>query len=406
MVMGQTEIITIGDTTWAKMMGRWVQQDASPQQTQSQSDQLMSQIENRMTYQEIGRETVNGVACRKYSYSGEGTVQVAEGAMQGEYTVSAKGEVWVADQPPLPQVAIRNYGESTMKATGSGQRSLDIAASSEVDIYDINQPISIQPPDGVVITAPAPAGTRISAPTRTPMAARTPSPAAAASGTPVPTAVTPTSGASGEWTDDITFDLGLNRDWYGEPGVDATISTNARQGYLRFEAGSGNDMFPGNNFDAPTRWRVVSGDVLAETVVEFEPTEDYQGAGLFYWQDVDNFVRLERCFGGLGGIVDGICLLRVQDGQPEVIVSPVDVPTAATRVGLRLQRMGDQFSAWWADATAGPATEWQPLGSFEMTLTPSQQPAGVGFRVGLLLVVDQGASAINADFDYYRERTP
>ena len=64
--MGATEIITIGDKTWVKMMGRWVQQDrATPQpQSDNMSADIMRQIENKVTYKEVGRETVNGIACK------------------------------------------------------------------------------------------------------------------------------------------------------------------------------------------------------------------------------------------------------------------------------------------------------------------------------------------------------
>ena len=44
-----------------------------------------------------------------------------------------------------------------------------------------------------------------------------------------------------------------------------------------------------------------SGDFTLETLVEFDPQETYQGAGLLVWQDEDSFLRLEFGFGGMGG---------------------------------------------------------------------------------------------------------
>ena len=78
-VMGSTEIITIGDQTWAKLMGRWVLQDQSTPQPQGSdvSASIMRQIEDKIVYKEAGRETINGIACRHYTYSGEATVQIA-----------------------------------------------------------------------------------------------------------------------------------------------------------------------------------------------------------------------------------------------------------------------------------------------------------------------------------------
>ena len=185
--------------------------------------------------------------------------------------------------------------------------------------------------------------------------------------------------------------------------MDATVGVEARPGYLRITAPSGNDLFPGTNFNAPTIFQVVSGDFTLETALEFAPTEDYQGAGLFIWQDQDNFVRLERCFGGLGGIDSGICLLKIADGEPEVIASAVDIPTTAQRVELRLQKAGGQVTAWWRDASAASAGPWRTVGNTEIALPGGPQPvAEQALRVGMLLCVEHGAPEINADFDTFR----
>jgi hypothetical protein len=396
--MGETEIITLGDVTWVKMMGRWVQQTGTPspapQQAQVQSDELMRQIDSSMSFQEVGREIINGIACRKYTYRGEGVVHLTQAPITGDYAVRGQGVTWVADQPGVPPVMIRNYGESAIKMAGAGQGAVDISIQTELDLLEINQPIAILPPQGVIMTIPAPAAPRLTS---------TPRPSGTSLATSAPA---PTAGVTSPWTDEVRFDKPYDRSWYGTPGVDAKISTTERPGYLRFEAGSGNDLFPGNNFDAPTLWRHVDGDILAETVVEFDPQADYQGAGLFFWQDEENFVRLERCFGGFAGIANGICVVKVQNGEAEVVVSPVEVETAATRVGLRLQYSGNRFSTWWADAPAGPISTWQPLGSFDMPLTPTEQTAGIGYRCGILLVVDREAPVIAADFEYYRARKP
>ena len=89
------------------MMGRWVQQDRPTPQPQSDniSANIMRQIENKVTYKEVGRETINGVACKHYTYSGEATIQITEGPMKGEAWVRGQGDSWVADQPGLPAVS-------------------------------------------------------------------------------------------------------------------------------------------------------------------------------------------------------------------------------------------------------------------------------------------------------------
>ena len=155
--MGATEIITIGDKTWVKMMGRWVQQDRSTPQPQSSdlSANIMRQIEDKVTYKEVGRETVNGIACKHYTYSGEATIQITEGPLKGEAWVRGQGDSWVADQPGLPAVIIRNRGESEMKMkapAGSGVTGdINIAMNVETELYDINTPITITPPTDVFV---------------------------------------------------------------------------------------------------------------------------------------------------------------------------------------------------------------------------------------------------------------
>ncbi|MDV7397919.1 hypothetical protein RZS08_41345, partial [Arthrospira platensis SPKY1] len=50
---------------------------------------------------------------------------------------TGSSETWVADQPGLPAVIIR----SLMRLTQEGQTT-----TTEVNLYDINQPIIIEPP--------------------------------------------------------------------------------------------------------------------------------------------------------------------------------------------------------------------------------------------------------------------
>ena len=416
--MGATEIITIGDKTWVKMMGRWVQQDRATPQPQSDniSADIMRQLQNKVTYKEVGRETINGVACKHYTYSGEATIQITEGPMKGEAWVRGQGDSWVADQPGLPAVVIRNRGESEMKMkapAGSGATGdINIAMNVETELYDINTPITIAPPTDVFVPPTPPAGaaarptqTRTSAQPTTPrpIASATRQPTATVAARPTATAVLrPTATPAGK-VSTWEFDRPIDGSWYAEGGVDATVGVEARPGYLRITAPSGNDLFPGTNFDAPTVFQVVSGDFTLETALEFAPTEDYQGAGLYIWQDQDNFVRLERCFGGLGGIDSGICLLKIADGEPEVIASPVDIPTTAQRVELRLQKTGGQVTAWWRDASAASAGPWRTVGNTEIALPGGPQPvAEQALRAGMLLCVEHGAPEISADFDTFR----
>ena len=301
-----------------------------------------------------------------------------------------------------------------MKApAGSGATGdINIAMNVETELYDINTPITITPPTDVFVPPTPPAGaaarptqTRTSAQPTTPrpIASATRQPTATVASRPTVTAVLrPTATPAGK-VSTWEFDRPLDGSWYAEGGVGATVGVEARPGYLRITAPSGNDLFPGTNFDAPTVFQVISGDFTLETALEFAPTEDYQGAGLYIWQDQDNFVRLERCFGGLGGIDSGICLLKIADGEPEVIASAVDISTTAQRVELRLQKAGGQVTAWWRDASAASAGPWRTVGKTEIALPGGPQPlTEQALRAGMVLCVEQGAAEISADFDTFR----
>ena len=191
--------------------------------------------------------------------------------------------------------------------------------------------------------------------------------------------------------------------WYGEGGVDAAVGVDARPGYLRISAPSGNDLFPNTNLDAPTSSGSSTVTSRIETRLEFAPAEDYQGAGLLIWQDEENFVRLERCFGGIGGKGSGICFLKIAGGEIDLgrrhAAGRDDAPR---RVELRLQRAGKRVSAWWRDASGATVGAWQSVGSSEIDLPGGEQPGATSaLRAGVLLCVE-GAEEIGADFDLFR----
>ena len=149
------EIITIGDTTWMKMGDIWMTSEAgeSPEEAGPPVDleSILQEMEGGMTL--VGEETVNGVHCKRYTLDVEVSVPLPrpEGAPQGEtdlaqeITVHVQGEAWVADQSDLPPVIIRaeTQGEMTFKAP-SGDRTMVV--QEEREVYDINTPITIEPP--------------------------------------------------------------------------------------------------------------------------------------------------------------------------------------------------------------------------------------------------------------------
>jgi hypothetical protein len=102
----------------------------------------------------VGRETVNGVRCKRYTVDTEVAVpfpvpeDVDEGAMgmlPTEILVHQVGDIWLADDPDLPPVMIRSQTEGAMTTqTPAGERTMIIAQVN--DLLDINQPVAIEPP--------------------------------------------------------------------------------------------------------------------------------------------------------------------------------------------------------------------------------------------------------------------
>jgi beta-xylosidase len=161
---------------------------------------------------------------------------------------------------------------------------------------------------------------------------------------------------SGEQLFADDFKGALDPKWvWTDPNNDAQYDLKARSGFLRLTAPDGNDLAPYTNYDAPRLLRPVSDNFLIETLVEFDPQEDYQGTGLLIWQDEDNFLRLEFCYGGLGGREKKVSFLKQEGGELELVEVTEDLPPTIKRVELRIQRDGRRFTAWWRE----PGGAWQ-----------------------------------------------
>jgi hypothetical protein len=153
------EMITIGDITWMKMGDTWMQmppEQAEPEQEFDAEDILADlDMETDMTL--VGEETVNGVHCKHYTVDTEFSIPLPrpEGAdelpgLAERITGHVQGEVWVADQRGLPPVTIRGRTQTEMTfltPTGEPTGEGTMVIYEERDLYDINEPITIEPPE-------------------------------------------------------------------------------------------------------------------------------------------------------------------------------------------------------------------------------------------------------------------
>jgi len=139
------EIIQIGETAWYCSAGECSQFQGDTNSMISSfgllafdSDKFIKGRE----VQHVGEETVNGVRTRHYIV----TITTAEAAMlsQGEIT-DVHADVWIADESDLPAIVVR-YVQTWKEKRGE----VNGTAEYSFETYDVNQPITISPPEGAV----------------------------------------------------------------------------------------------------------------------------------------------------------------------------------------------------------------------------------------------------------------
>jgi regulation of enolase protein 1 (concanavalin A-like superfamily) len=391
-----TEVyIRIGDRYWmyTGMAGMgWVEQPAQTTTPGSSlSSDLVSQIKqtqqdvehSKARFDKKGTETVNNVRCTRYEFEYDLTTDMPNLATGGTRKVDthSSGEAWISAQSGLPAVMIKS--KSTTAMTMAVEKTV---IDSEQNLTDIGAAITINPPEGAV-----------QVPTGIPASpSGTPKPPATTKTTTAPptTTVTP-SATGGTPIFNDSFQTAWNSKWvWTDPNNDATHSLTARNGFLRLTVPEDNDLAGGINYDAPRLLVPQNGNFLLETLVEFDPKEYYQGAGLLVWQDEDAFLRLEFGFGGMGGGDKNVVFVKQEDGGLG-LVDGVDLPAALKRIELRLQRNVNQYTAWYREVGG----VWQTIGSTELSFNPS-------VNVGIAQITQYTSSKISADFDYFRVFVP
>lgn len=188
----------------------------------------------------------------------------------------------------------------------------------------------------------------------------------------------------GAWLDEFTGD-GLDRRW--------TVVDEQRDAW-RVDPDAGTltlRSLPGDTYqDSNTARNVMvldvpEGDFTIVTRVDGAVAQDFQGAGLIAWQDMDNYVRA------------GLTHVSFAEGGPVVIENGVETAgsygsTTTARPGstgetLRLQRTGDTITtSYWADGA------WQQAAEAIVTFPTTQ--------VGLYALAAGAAPSHDAAFDY------
>ncbi|MGB9870654.1 MAG: hypothetical protein ACPLYD_03230 [Anaerolineae bacterium] len=141
---GTMELVQIGDTSWM------CSPDSGCIQTQTSGEELTGFGEGMIfkpedfassDYQYVGRDTVNGVRSRHYTLNI--TPEMLMGMVQGTVTAT-KAEVWVADEAGMPEYVTR----FTLSWEGTQEDGKKIQGDWAYEVYDVNKPVTIQPPEG------------------------------------------------------------------------------------------------------------------------------------------------------------------------------------------------------------------------------------------------------------------
>jgi hypothetical protein len=173
------ESIEIGDTMWLKMGDDWMQMPSGPsgeeaaaqQEFQLDFEDMLKSLESDMT--PAGTEPVDNIHCQKYTFDTDYAMpfpipdDASEEALQSmptEMTFHVQGEVWVADQRGLPPVVIRSQTTQEI-AFETASQTTALVYREDRHLYDINEPITIEPPEEAMVMPAVPSEPSVKEPT-------------------------------------------------------------------------------------------------------------------------------------------------------------------------------------------------------------------------------------------------
>lgn len=203
-------------------------------------------------------------------------------------------------------------------------------------------------------------------------------------------AQTAKSGEKIEQALEVNFKDGLPKGWEAiDPEKENPAEFNTSSGVLKLKIPSGKDLY-GDNRTSPRLLKSVTGDFEIETRVKFAPKQDYQGAGILIFHNDNNYLRLERGYGGTGGGEDGIRFDKREDEIYEPVVTQEKFPTSAGEVELKFRRAGKDFTTFWRETGK---TEWVEVGKVSMNYPETLQIGLIGVNTG---------DEITAEFAYIK----
>jgi regulation of enolase protein 1 (concanavalin A-like superfamily) len=384
--------ISIGDKKWIWMgaagMG-WIEQpqqsnqpNAIPSDLASQLKQAQKDIGNsKARFDRKGTEKVNSINCVRYEveYNLSTEMPNLQSGGTSKTVMHCTGDVWIADQSGVPSVTIKSITKNQINVGGNATMM-----EVEQNLTDIGASITISPPEGVqqipgMSTPPSGMTTKPGANTTT----------SSKSSTSSTTQTTNQSGNNPVFAD--SFDGDLNTKWkWIDPNDDSVYDLTSHSGFLHMTVPDGNDLAWAANYDAPRLLVPQKGDFRIETLVEFDPTDSYQGAGLLVWQDENTFLRLEFGYGGMANEGKNIAFLIQEEGSLGLVDSLV-LSETTKKVELRIVREGNEYRAGYRI----PGGSWKDISSTELKTASTVD-------VGIVQITQYTSNEKSADFDYFK----
>ncbi len=135
------EVIKIGDKDWIKQAGEWMELPAEYAEYLMQMVIILGPLHSWDTLYTglpgtsnlVGREVVNGIPCLHYASSYK-----EWGVLFGGEIAEAKGDIWIAEEGfPVKYI---------FEASGTDAEGNQGSIEWSMELMDVNQPISIEPP--------------------------------------------------------------------------------------------------------------------------------------------------------------------------------------------------------------------------------------------------------------------
>ncbi len=143
---GTVELVQIGDTSWmCSPDSGCIQTQQSAEEASEFGKGVIFKPEDFASsdYEYVGRDTVNGVRSRHYTL--KLTPEMLAGIAQGTVTAT-KADIWVADEAGMPAYVTR----FTVSWEGNREDGKKIQGDWTYEVYDVNKPFTIEPPEGAV----------------------------------------------------------------------------------------------------------------------------------------------------------------------------------------------------------------------------------------------------------------